>query len=343
MTRTAELAACAALCAALAAPAGAQPAAPAAGDSSAAVREHVAGAYRIAAPDAEAFGLGFLCQSTPGLFKRMLGMRDAPDGAAVITGKVFDNISYIGFDWVGTYLVDTGAGLILIDTLNSPGEAESVIVPSIRKLGFDPKDLKYVLLTHGHFDHFGGARYLQDRFGVRVAMGAKDWDVVEGRPAADQAKLPGPRRDVVLGDGDEVRLGNTVLKVVSTPGHSPGTVSLLMTGRWRGRSQVLTLAGGSAMPPGLADAAQYHDSFHKLWEAGTRAGAVGVLSTHPFMMGALPRLEQVRRLSGGGKAANPFVLGPAGYQRFMRAQDACIDANMQRMAGAPAPQPLGGH
>jgi metallo-beta-lactamase class B len=294
-----------------------------------AVAARVARAFEIAGPDARDFGLHVLCEPTSELFGHMLGLRDGPEGSVVHTGRAFDNIHHIGFNWVGTWLITTSEGLILIDALNDAGEAETILVPAIRELGFDPADLVYVVVTHGHFDHFGGARYLQDTFGARVVLSEADWQLIEQRPAAAAASLPGPRRDVIVGDGETLTLGDTTITILHTPGHTAGTISLVIPAVWQGETHYLTLAGGSAMPATPAAIATYLDSMHKLWEAGRRAGAVGVLSTHAYMHGAIEKLAQMRERTP--RDPNPFLLGADGYERFMSSQSECVVANLIRM------------
>ena len=65
--------------------------------------------------------------------------------------QIFDNVYYVGIDWVAAYLIDTGDGLVLIDPLY--GKWINVLERNIRQLGFDPADTKYLINTHGHFDH----------------------------------------------------------------------------------------------------------------------------------------------------------------------------------------------
>jgi len=102
--------------------------------------------------------------------------------------KVFDNLYYVGFEQVGTWTLDTGAGLILFDTLNNPREAEDVLVPGLKQLGLDPANIKYIVLSHGHADHFGGAPYFQEHYNTPVMMTAADWDLI--------ARPPGPNASV---------------------------------------------------------------------------------------------------------------------------------------------------
>ena len=71
--------------------------------------------------------------------------------------KLFDNLYYMGFSDIGAWAITTSDGIILLDTLNSPQEADEIMVADMRKVGLDPATVKYAIIGHGHFDHFGGA------------------------------------------------------------------------------------------------------------------------------------------------------------------------------------------
>jgi Metallo-beta-lactamase superfamily len=93
--------------------------------------------------------------------------------------KIFDNLYYVGNDWVSSYLLTTSDGLILIDALY--GKYPSHILESVHDLGFDAKQIKYILCTHAHYDHYEGADTLQRLTHARVGMTDPDWQMVEGK------------------------------------------------------------------------------------------------------------------------------------------------------------------
>lgn len=126
--------------------------------------------------------------------------------------KMFDNLYYVGIDWVGAYVVKTSEGLIMIDTLYDKFTDHAV--QAIGQLGMNPKDIKYVIVTHGHNDHVGGAKAIQTLTGARLAMAEGDWVM---------SKLG---RDIVVKDGDTIKLGDTTVKLYVTPGHTPGVTSI---------------------------------------------------------------------------------------------------------------------
>ena len=103
--------------------------------------------------------------------------------------QVFDNLYFVGTRDHGAWAVTTSEGIIVIDALYDYA-VESAVVDGLRKLGLDPEDIAYVVVSHGHGDHHGGAKHLQDRFGAQVVMGGPDWDLVEG---STRDPIPNPR------------------------------------------------------------------------------------------------------------------------------------------------------
>lgn len=80
----------------------------------------------------------------------------------------FDNFYFVGHTGVSAWAYNTGDGLLLIDALNNQDEIDAVMLPMLEELGFQGTDIKSAIITHEHLDHYGGAKYLQDRFGVKV-------------------------------------------------------------------------------------------------------------------------------------------------------------------------------
>src|SRR5688572_19483738 len=128
--------------------------------------------------------------------------------------KVFDNLYYVGEREYSSWAVTTSAGIIIVDPIYDYSVEEQV-VGGLKKLGLDPAQIKYVVVSHAHRDHAGGAWYLQERFGARVLLTAPDWDMLE----RNKQNWPKPKRDMVVTDGQQLTLGDTTLTFVHTFGH----------------------------------------------------------------------------------------------------------------------------
>jgi len=167
--------------------------------------------------------------------------------------KVFDNLYYIGFEQVGTWTLDTGAGLILFDTLNTPKEAEEVLVPGLKQLGLDPANIKYIVLSHGHADHFGGAPYFQEHYNTPVMMTAADWDLIARPPGPNASEAARnrvlPKRDKIINDGDTLTLGNATIRFGIYPGHTPGTIMMTVPVMDHGTRRVWLIPAGALQVP----------------------------------------------------------------------------------------------
>ncbi|MGC4028326.1 MAG: MBL fold metallo-hydrolase [Steroidobacteraceae bacterium] len=239
--------------------------------------------------------------------------------------EVFDGVFYVGLREIGAYAIKTSAGVILIDALPT-GQVRRFLVPHLKKVGIDPRDVKYVVVTHGHADHYGGAAYFQGN-GATVFMTAPDWDLLD-KQAGESSP---PRRDVAVKDGDVIRLGDTALRVVFTPGHTPGALSLLMSVKDHGAPHTAMLFGGAgwglaAMPMPMRPI--YSASLEHMEEVA-RANKVDVLMEgHPFLSNTLLRMAQVRERAAG--APHPLVIGEEGYLRWLDVVKECHAASTDR-------------
>src|SRR5579884_124176 len=88
----------------------------------------------------------------------------SPNDPLLEPTKIFDNLYLVGREGAEVYALPTSDGIILFDA-GSPGDVAPVVIPGLQKLGLDPKQIKIVIVSHGHADHFGGAAYLQEHYG----------------------------------------------------------------------------------------------------------------------------------------------------------------------------------
>jgi metallo-beta-lactamase class B len=151
---------------------------------------------------------------------------NTPDAQRIEPWKPFDNVDYVGICWVSAWLVHTDDGIVLIDTLYGPFTEQ--LIDNIKKVGVDFADIKYVLMTHGHFDHVGGAASLKPLLpNATFVMTQGGWDEAVESAAASSGrrawKMIAP--EMAVADGDVIELGGNVFKVIETPGHTWGTAS----------------------------------------------------------------------------------------------------------------------
>ena len=140
---------------------------------------------------------------------------DAPPEAQQTAGfRIFDNLYYVGLKRVSSYLVTTSVGLVLIDA-GFP-ETTDFVLGNIRALGFDPANIKYILITHSHADHYGGAARIQQLSRARVGMSLEDWQVVErAQGSTPTGQL---HRDLILKDGSTLLMDSRLKKPINIRG-----------------------------------------------------------------------------------------------------------------------------
>ena len=246
--------------------------------------------------------------------------------------KVFDNLYFVGGKVHSSWALTTREGIILIDTIY-PYNSEELIVGGMRKLGLDPKSIKYVLVSHAHGDHIGGAEMLQTRYGVRVVMGGPDWDWVAKYP--NRYKTMAPKRDIVATDGMKITLGDTTVTIWPTPGHTPGTLSYTFTVLDRGRPVNVAYSGGTAFnfvnntpDPGIRNFQTYIDSQKHMAGRAAATGATVLLSNHSEFDNAF---NKNRMLAGRGNGPHPYEIGADWVQRYFQVMQGCARAAQIRL------------
>lgn len=156
--------------------------------------------------------------------------------------QIFDNLYFVGIGEVGSYVIETSEGLILLDTLHdNPGYLEYHL-GNIREVGLDPMDIEYVIILQGHRDHYGGAPALQEILDAQFGMAEEDRKMM----VADFGEYA-PRIDFIIEEGDSLTLGDTTLDFELTPGHTPGTTSIRFSVFDNGTEHSAYLHGGPAL------------------------------------------------------------------------------------------------
>jgi glyoxylase-like metal-dependent hydrolase (beta-lactamase superfamily II) len=293
--------------------------------------------------------------------------------------QVFDNVYYIGSKSLGAWAVRTSEGIILINAMHTRS-VESTLLPGLHKLGLDPAQVKYVIVTQAQGDDFGGARYFQDKYAAQVIMSSADWNALSrttatrtprGAPRGDTlgggSRRGGgggggsggggrggfgggrggfgggrggggfgrggsaggnrggnsqsepvddmPQHDQVAVDGQTFALGDETVTVLLTPGHTPGTLSVIVPVTDHGEPHVAVVLGGTAIPRSSDMKNAYITSAQHLAAAGATAHVDAELNGYPFVDNGIARMDSLRRART--RVANPFVIGGDGFQRYM--------------------------
>lgn len=274
-----------------------------------------------------------------------------PDDPPIAPTRILDDVYAIGNVGTTVYVVKTSAGLLMIDALGggtadaTAAQLDSQLLPGFRTLGLDPAQVKIILVTHGHPDHWGGAAYFQQHFGSKVYVSAADWAGMErpargrGAPDGRGADLSGPRpartavpaHDGDIVDGVPIVLGDLRVTPVAIPGHTPGSMAFIFPVHDRGTAHVAAIFGGASLTPRtLTDEGfqTYLASVMTFKEATRRAKVDVVLQNHPLMVPIQARLDALAHR--GPRDPNPFVVGAASYQKFVDVMAGCSRVNIAR-------------
>lgn len=161
--------------------------------------------------------------------------------------RIIGNVYFVGCTPASSHLIDTGEGLILIDT--GYEDTLFLLIDSIYQLGFTPYDIKYIIHTHWHGDHTAATRGLVYLTGAKTMIGEKDCEKV--------LKYFTP--DVLLKEGDVVKLGNTAIEIMETPGHTKGTISLFFNVKDDGKEYRVGMFGGAGVNTLKKEAFDYNE------------------------------------------------------------------------------------
>ena len=241
--------------------------------------------------------------------------------------KVADNLYFLGTKIHSAWAIVGSQGIIVLEALFDYA-ARDEILDGLKKVGLDPKNVKYVILSHAHGDHDGGAVLLQDSIpGVHVIYGAEDWDAVDKRTSGKA------KHDMVGTDGMKVSVGDASVQIVTMPGHTRGTLSYLFEVRDNGKPLRVAYVGGTAIP--FNGSAAYYDGYiassKKMAKAAADYGATALMSNHSEFDDAYFKAHTAASRTPG--EPNPFDVGTDGVARYFTVVQACTTAVRFRATG----------
>jgi metallo-beta-lactamase class B len=234
--------------------------------------------------------------------------------------KVFDNLYFFGQSEYAVWAITTSQGIIVLDTIFDYS-VEDEVVGGMKKLGLDPANIKYAVVSHAHPDHDGGARFLQEHYGTRVIMSPADWDVLDKRTVGAK-----PKRDIEATDGQKLTLGDTTLTLYITPGHTPGTISTLFPVKDNGTPHLAALWGGVGLNPDRERLGLYIRSAQRFSDIVKQAGADVILANHTDWDRSKINLPMLAKRAPG--SPNPYIVGNAKALNFLKVAEECATARL---------------
>ncbi len=237
---------------------------------------------------------------------------------------VYGKLWHVGGKHSPSYLFDTGEGLLMLDT--GLPKCGYFIFRNIYDLGFDPRDLRWILHSHGHYDHVGMTRAFVEMTGAKTYIGAPDRDFVNGTRELPRSKFGDCtydepfEPDVLIQGGDVLTFGALTIRCEAAPGHTPGTMAFFFDLEENGVVRRAGMHGGVGINSmrsaflrkfGLsADCRQqFLDAVEKLMDEPVEI----LVGNH---LGNYDPLNKVRRREENPDGPNPFV-DPTEWKRFL--------------------------
>ena len=249
--------------------------------------------------------------------------------------KVFDDVYFVGTKDRSSWVLPTTEGIILIDT-TFEYETEEVIVGGLKKLGFDPAGVKYVIISHAHPGEVGGAKLMQDRFGSRIVMGAGDWDSIE--KSVNLFPHGQPKRDIAVNAEQSITLGDRTIQVVPMPGHTGGTLSLIFEVKDNRQPLTVAFSGGTEFNfvNDVPHFDTYIDSASKFAAAASAANATVLMTNQSEFDNAATKIRLLAARRPG--EPHPFEVGADGVQRYFKVFDECAQVARLKLARLKLPK-----
>lgn len=245
--------------------------------------------------------------------------------------KIIGNVYYVGANNIASILIATPDGHILLDT--GTQKMGAVVFPNMAKLGFKPADIKVMMLSHAHYDHMETMETIRRITGATVAaLEAEVPSLLSGHDLSSTQTWGHEPIEVgrVLKSGDEVTVGGSTVKVIWTPGHTPGAAAYFIDTREDGRTYQVVYGGP---PTPITGNPQYdtrpEDAFAS-YKALRAMNPDILISGHPqnLFKGKLEALWKNTRPS-------PLMLAPGQWQKMIDDSEANYK---KRLAAATAPR-----
>lgn len=316
-------------------------------DAAPGVRTYVDKARALAGDDPDLqFDAGVFCKASGGATNEDRQTFGVPNSEPRLTpyptpvksqpvpaARLADNWYRFGDTGVGMWLFTSPTGYILFDTGNSEDDVTKILEPEMKRLGLDPKLIKYVVIGHFHLDHTGGLAYVQKTYHPHIIMGRDDWPLyfkslqsTTGQAARLHDRTPATH-DIDAVDGMTITVGDLKATIYQMTGHTPGSLGMVIPVKYQGRQHpILIVTAGSDIP----NRESFIGGYEHIWDEGIRAKVESVVQVHPNTnMNTLAREKYVTEHYPPAK--NPIIYGAPRTERYINIMRACTQARMEAL------------
>ena len=243
--------------------------------------------------------------------------------------RLFDNLWFVGNDMFGAYVLKSSEGLILLDCMEVG--MFDYLDGKIREAGLDPADVKAILITHGHGDHYGDANIFRDKYGCKLYMTETDEKFALDPSNAGPGRKPLQyKMDGYLVPGEDFVLGDTHVEIYDTSGHTPGTASFIFTVYDCGKALPFMMWGGTGPNREPALIRKQIETVRYFDRVCLERGVVGEVGNHPFTDNLVEKIEVIRNIVDG--VPHPLVIGYEGIHSMMLMYQGIYEQTLEKRA-----------
>jgi metallo-beta-lactamase class B len=251
--------------------------------------------------------------------------------------KVFDNLYYVGSSYAdneAVWAITTSQGIILLDS-GYDYSVEELVSNGLRKLGQDPSQIKFVVLSHASADRYFGSKYLQNTYHARIMLSEADWNALAKSSVPAELK---PQKDLIATDGMKLTLGDTTVTLYITPGISPGAISTLVPLKDGNQRHLGFVLGGRAWLAGRDGVQYYPDevtairtwltSVRRFHDVAVKAGADVFLSIHPQHDRLFDKIDVLKSARLKDATANHSFVSKEAIENYTTVMTECMEAQL---------------
>lgn len=254
------------------------------------------------------------------------------DMSEFIHAQIFDDLLIVAQKETNCFVLKTSEGLIVIDAIWPAREVYDAVIEAIQETGWNPADIKKLVLTHGHVDHTGCGRYFVENHHADTYLSKTDDIFWKEHPT--KTDRPETWKDYEITnhvqDKDEITLGDKTIYVVETPGHTPGGLSYIFPVKENGEEHMAALWGGTTPPWYAADQVRtYLESLDYFIQEADKRKVDVALSNHTAFDNGWQRIQYSKvRLA---YMPNIYIIGNSGFHRYCEVFRTMSNEMLERM------------